>query len=78
MNDLNLLSNRFNIYIEDGYISGKEVPYYIKNNINKNFQLREYQIEALNSLIYYIEHYKRKIKPIHLLFNMATEVEKLY
>lgn len=72
MNDLNLLSNRFNIYIEDGYISGKEVPYYIKNNINKNFQLREYQIEALNSLIYYIEHYKRKIKPIHLLFNMAT------
>lgn len=72
MSNVNLLSNRFKIYIEDGDISTDKVSLNISNNINDDFKLRKYQIEALNSLVYYYEDFKRRIKPIHLLFNMAT------
>lgn len=72
MHNIGLLSNRFKIYIEDGHISNVDFPHYIKSNLNSNLKLREYQVEALNSLIYYIEKFRQKTKPIHLLFNMAT------
>lgn len=72
MSYTDLIYNRFKIYIDDGEISSEEVSLNISNNINNKFILRKYQIEALNSLRYYYEDFKRKIKPIHLLFNMAT------
>ena len=67
-----LLSDKLKLFIEEDIISDKEVPSFIRDNINNNFVLRKYQIEALNCLRYYIDKYKRKVKPVHLLFNMAT------
>lgn len=67
-----LLSDSYNVLMEAGYISYSEVPSYIIDNINKSFELRKYQIEALNCFIHYKEVYKKRKKPIHLLFNLAT------
>ncbi|MBU4477272.1 DEAD/DEAH box helicase family protein, partial [Patescibacteria group bacterium] len=36
------------------------------------FSVREYQKEALGRFYYYCEEYHQKLKPIHLMFNMAT------
>lgn len=49
-----------------------EVNTYIKNNLNPKFQIRPYQSEAFARLNYYISQYPNKIKPIQLLFHMAT------
>ena len=50
----------------------KEIPDYIKDNINPLFELRPYQIEAFARFFDYLEVYEDKEWPIHLLFNMAT------
>lgn len=71
MGTMDLLSNKFEAYIEDKIIDC-EIPSYIKDNINKKFKLRQYQIESQSVLGYYIEKYKNKVKPIHLMFNLAT------
>lgn len=44
----------------------------ILKNLNPAFSLREYQKEALGRFYYYCEEYHQKMKPIHLMFNMAT------
>ena len=44
----------------------------IISSLNPKFKLREYQLEAIGRCIYYIEEYKNKELPYHLLFNMAT------
>src|SRR3989338_8922099 len=44
----------------------------ILKNLNSAFSVREYQKEALGRFYYYCEEYHQKLKPIHLLFNMAT------
>jgi type III restriction enzyme len=49
-----------------------DVPDYIKNNLNQNFQLRPYQIEAFARFIYYVDAYPGKLQPTQLLFHMAT------
>ena len=49
----------------------KEVPEYIKDNLNKSFELRPYQIEAISRFIFYYNDLQ-KVKPSHLLFHMAT------
>lgn len=50
----------------------KEIPEYILDNLNKNFELRKYQIEAISRLIHYLEKYPERIRPTQLLFHMAT------
>lgn len=68
----NLLCDKFQMLLEEEVIDGIEVSSYIKDNLNPNFKLRHYQIEAHNSLEYYCDRYKKKQKPIQLLFNLAT------
>lgn len=45
---------------------------HIKNNLNKKFGLRPYQIEAFERFGYYCTGYPHKAEPAHLLFHMAT------
>jgi type III restriction enzyme len=49
----------------------KEIPEYIKDNLNKTFELRPYQVEAISRFIFYYND-PQKIKPSQLLFHMAT------
>ena len=50
----------------------KAVPDFVSENLKKFIRLREYQIEAIARLRYYIEKYNKKNSPIHLLYHMAT------
>ena len=50
----------------------KDIPKHIKENLNKEFPLRDYQIEAFARFFYYLDKYPNRIRPSHLLFNMAT------
>ena len=45
---------------------------FVTENLAENIELRSYQQEALGRYFYYLEQYKSKVKPLHLLFNMAT------
>lgn len=45
---------------------------FVCENLSKRIELRSYQEEALGRYFYYLEQYKSKVKPLHLLFNMAT------
>lgn len=54
-----------------GVIS-KDIPEFIKDNLNPTFQLREYQKEAIARLIYYYSVDIQKTRPSQLLFHMAT------
>lgn len=54
---------------------GNELPKvesYIRDNLNKKFELRPYQNEAFERLFYYINNKKLCQKPAQLLFHMAT------
>ena len=57
------------LYVLDEY---KNIPLFVKDNLNPKFKLRTYQIEAFARFSYYIEKYPQKELPIHLLYNMAT------
>ncbi len=57
------------MYFLDEY---KNIPLFVKDNLNPKFKLRAYQIEAFARFSYYIEKYPQKESPIHLLYNMAT------
>jgi type III restriction enzyme len=50
----------------------KNTPLNISKNLNQNFQIRPYQKEAFSRFLYYINDFKNKKIPIHLLYNMAT------
>ena len=65
------LRQGYDFLSERGIIS-KEIPEYIKGNINPAFELREYQKEAIARFIYYIYEDTERIKPTQLLFHMAT------
>jgi len=71
MPDTQRLSQEYDLISKMGFLE-KEIPDYIKNNINQRFELRRYQIEAIARFIHYIEKYPNKRKPVQLLFNMAT------
>ena len=49
-----------------------ETPKLLSENLNPNFELREYQKEAFARFFFYFEKYPKKEIPIHLLYNMAT------
>jgi type III restriction enzyme len=54
-------------------IAQTEIPSSLKDNLNRNFELRSYQIEAFQRFIcYYKNDLDFKERPSHLLFNMAT------
>ena len=53
-------------------ISQIEIPKEIKDNLNPNFPLREYQEKAFQMFISYFEQYQEKPIPRAVLFNMAT------
>ncbi len=65
------LVDKFNTISEEGYLN-KDIPGFVVNNLNSKFVIREYQKEALARFWHYINDYKKKIYPIHLLFHMAT------
>ncbi|MFC1719559.1 DEAD/DEAH box helicase family protein [Pseudomonadota bacterium] len=52
----------------------KNIPDCIVNNLNQNFQLRPYQLEAFGRFKYYLESYAGRPKdlPTQILFHMAT------
>jgi type III restriction enzyme len=65
------LEQKISAYIELGN-QLPEVKSYIKNNLNQNFELRPYQIEAFGRFLYYMGNNKLCQKPAQLLFHMAT------
>jgi len=50
----------------------KDTPSFVLDNLNQEFSLRPYQVEAFARFFDYLDKYKSKELPIHLLFNMAT------
>ena len=51
----------------------KEIPDYLKDNLNPAFELRPYQEEAFARFFHCLDnHFPEKENPLHLLFNMAT------
>ena len=51
----------------------KEIPAYLKDNLNPAFELRPYQEEAFARFFHcFTKGFPGQEKPLHLLFNMAT------
>jgi len=51
----------------------KEIPEYLKNNLNPKFELRPYQEEAFARFFHCLDNdFPGKDWPLHFLFNMAT------
>ena len=51
----------------------KEIPDYLKDNLNPKFELRSYQIEAFARFFHCLDNdFPGKDWPLHFLFNMAT------
>jgi len=51
----------------------KEVPDSVAQNLNPNYELRPYQVEAFARFFHcYRNNFPNKTYPLHLLFNMAT------
>lgn len=57
-----------------------QVPGFITSNLNPKFVSREYQLEAFGRFTYYFEKYqgKKRNKPTHLLYHMATGSGKTF
>lgn len=53
-------------------ILSRDIPEYIRDNLNPAFKLREYQKEAIVRFLHYLEQNPNRIKPSQLLFHMAT------
>ena len=66
------LSETLDSVSEMGFLN-KEIPDYLKGNLNPAFELRPYQEEAFARFFHCLDnHFPGKEKPLHLLFNMAT------
>lgn len=50
----------------------RAIPDYLVSNLNPEFALRPYQVEAFARFFDHIKNYEGKEYPVHLLFNMAT------
>ena len=54
-------------------LQNTEIPDYLKDNLNRKFELRPYQEEAFaRFFLCFEEDFDGKEKPLHFLFNMAT------
>lgn len=71
MTETEFLYKGFNFLSENGYLI-KEIPWYVAQNLNDKFQIRDYQIEAFARFVSYFSKDTNRIFPVHLLFNMAT------
>ena len=68
----NFLSETLDSVSEMGLLN-KEIPDYLKDNLNPAFELRPYQEEAFARFFHCLDnHFPGKEKPLHFLFNMAT------
>lgn len=65
------LADELNALAKYGAIK-KEIPFFVKENIKPSISLRPYQVDALSRLFFYVNEYKEKSMPTHLLFYMAT------
>lgn len=50
----------------------QDVPDFITHNLNSDFELRPYQINALARFFFYVNDFKDRTRPTQLLFHMAT------
>lgn len=64
------LYEKLDSFREAGF--SKELPAYISNNLNPNFELRPYQKAAFENFISYFENDRLCQKPTQTLFHMAT------
>lgn len=64
------LYEKLDSFREAGF--SKEIPTYIPNNLNPNFELRPYQKAAFENFIAYYENDRLCQKPTQTLFHMAT------
>jgi len=65
LNDFDTLQNAMEQFND-------ELPQYITHNLNPNFEIRDYQKEAFNRFDFYLNTYKKRVRPTQLLFQMAT------
>ena len=66
------LSETLDSVSEMGFLN-KEIPDYLKDNLNPAFELRPYQEEAFARLFHCLDNsFPGKENPLHFLFNMAT------
>ena len=63
------LAQKFDALAEAGILD-IELPQAVTDNLGPS--LRPYQIDALQRFLYYIDGYKQRQAPAHLLFHMAT------
>lgn len=70
------LYEKLDAYRNDGFI--KEVPQYVKDNLNQSFQVRSYQQEAIENFITHFESKNVAGKNVHTLFHMATGSGKTF
>ncbi len=66
----NNLAEKFDVLSE--MVGFESIDSNIIDNLNPKFELREYQLEALQRLKFYFEKYQEKQSPSQLLFQMAT------
>lgn len=64
------LLNDIQVFSENEMLD--DVESHIVENLNPTFRLRPYQKEAFSRFQFYVEGYKKRQKPSHLLFQMAT------
>lgn len=66
------LSQIFDALETAGILSTLTIPDVIVSNISPSMILRPYQENAIKRYQYYIETYPKRLKPSHILFEMAT------
>ena len=71
MND-KFLYNELDSVSKMGFLK-REIPDFLKDNLNPVFELRPYQVEAFTRFFHCLENeFPGKEWPLHFLFNMAT------
>lgn len=66
-----MLSQEFDTLSSNDVFS-KIISPEVLENLNPAFPFREYQVEAISRLSHYLNGYKWRVRPTHLLFHLAT------